>query len=437
MKSALASACVVGFTALYHLLDIFSSALKPLVLAAMFVGCMEYSVNVVESVLVHLPSLVWHVAKCVGSCHCCRRMCARKVKRRSLAASERAKVTERPPQGSATSQYSSLLQRTGSGLTAYVENNYEEDDIPKEVRKRAMDLFEMNGVGAHGKYFCHRLIATIVTLTIAAFTAGFLSQQLFAALVDTDFSAYETGFHEAVGITLNFIDRLNVTKNSAVSDHLREDLTKWGDSLASTLSSLVSQVVAQSTDVFVETSFFLIYSLMWLLQPMRAQKTVFKIVRTYFILKTGCNLVYAILCYLCMVWLKVELGIVVALFCFALAYIPEVGAIVAIILPVPLLILDSRQKWGDRFFQTLACTGAMLGIKLVCSNVLESLVMGRNKTLAGVVDKDKEFAETHPVIVLFAVVVCGLIWGPIGMLISVPLISLMRFYYARELEANA
>lgn len=54
--------------------------------------------------------------------------------------------------------------------------------------------------------------------------------------------------------------------------------------------------------------------------------------------------------------------------------------------------------------------------------------MGHNQTLSGAV-KDHELEkikETHPVLILFFVVLAGEIWGPVGMLISVPVVSSVR-----------
>jgi len=85
---------------------------------------------------------------------------------------------------------------------------------------------------------------------------------------------------------------------------------------------------------------------------------------------------------------------------------------------------------------------ALLGmvlIKLLVANVLTSIVMGKNRTLAGSLQSERkgaagegsnveeeEVKETHPVLILFFVVLSGEIWGAVGMLISVPVISLVR-----------
>ncbi|CAE8690409.1 unnamed protein product [Polarella glacialis] len=66
----------------------------------------------------------------------------------------------------------------------------------------------------------------------------------------------------------------------------------------------------------------------------------------------------------------------------------------------------------------------MLAIKFLVSNGLESVVMGKSATLAGAEGcNGATTEETHPVLILFAVIICGEVWGTTGMLISVPLIS--------------
>merc|ERR1712008_26776 len=61
------------------------------------------------------------------------------------------------------------------------------------------------------------------------------------------------------------------------------------------------------------------------------------------------------------------------------------------------------------------------------ANVLNAIVMGRNRVLAGGgIGEKEEVSETHGVLVLFAVVFFGKIWGTVGMLISVPVISIFR-----------
>jgi len=307
--------------------------------------------------------------------------------------------------------------------------------VPPQLRRRWLELVSRDGVG---QMFLPRLAAIVITLMLAAIGIAWLWRHLLFAVTHMDLQPYEQGVQELVNMTLHVTDYLNITNNTTkVEDRLRKELTDGAQNLGNLAYTYGSTFLESSTSIIVQVTFFLLYSMFWLLQPMTAIKDVFKIVRTYFVLKTACNLVFGVLIYGLLHWARVELAIVIALFCFVLAYIPEVGAIIAVALPVPLILLDSRRAFKERGGTLVWSVLGMAAIKFVVANGLESVVMGNNKTLAGAVSKEKEFVETHPVIVLFAVVLCGEVWGPIGMIIAVPLISLVRYYIARELERTA
>lgn len=134
----------------------------------------------------------------------------------------------------------------------------------------------------------------------------------------------------------------------------------------------------------------------------------------------------------------------VAIACFFLAFIPELGTIISVVLPLPLIILappkDHRQidpdfpfaDWRALLLQLLEVVCGMMLIKLLVGNILSSLIMGKNRVLSGALKEEnaaQEIKETHPVIILFGVVIAGEIWGVTGMVISVPMISFIRLAF--------
>lgn len=157
------------------------------------------------------------------------------------------------------------------------------------------------------------------------------------------------------------------------------------------------------------------------------QERLYRIMQVYFTLKLLVNALFAV-CILCLLhYLSVDLALLLATSCFFLSFIPELGFIISGLLPIPIILLmpmasDSRSAVLVRFIV------GMVVIKLLVSNVLESYLMGRNHTLSGAVNNHEleRMKETHPVIILFFVVLGGEIWGPTGMLISVPFISFVR-----------
>jgi len=159
------------------------------------------------------------------------------------------------------------------------------------------------------------------------------------------------------------------------------------------------------------------------------QERLYRIMQVYFSLKMLTNVVFAICVWCLLHLLCVDLSFLLAAACLCLSFIPELGTIISVLLPIPIIML---MPMPSPDFARSAVLGrfllGMLVIKLLVSNVLESYLMGHNPTLSGAVE-DKELEtiqETHPVAILFVVVLAGEIWGPIGMLIAVPCVSFMR-----------
>jgi len=159
------------------------------------------------------------------------------------------------------------------------------------------------------------------------------------------------------------------------------------------------------------------------------QERLYRIMQVYFSLKMLTNVAFAICVWCLLHLLCVDLSYLLAVACLCLSFIPELGTIISVLLPIPIILLMpmpspdyTRSAVLGRFLL------GMLVIKLLVSNVLESYLMGHNQTLSGAV-KDQELdtiQETHPVAILFVVVLAGEIWGPTGMLIAVPCVSFMR-----------
>ena len=110
-----------------------------------------------------------------------------------------------------------------------------------------------------------------------------------------------------------------------------------------------------------------------------------------------------VLCYIC----QVDFPILWGLVAFALNFIPTIGSIVAAIPPVLLaLILNGP---GSAFIVMLG----YLAINMMLGNFIEPLLLGKQFGIATAV-------------VLLSVLFWGFIWGPIGMLLAVPLTMIMK-----------
>merc|ERR1711908_69505 len=93
------------------------------------------------------------------------------------------------------------------------------------------------------------------------------------------------------------------------------------------------------------------------------------------------NFIFAACNFILFQYLKLDLRLLLGMICFLLSFIPELGTMIAFVVPIPVLVLspDIRDK-GMQFLWLLI---GQFVIKMVVSNILESVVMGRQKVLMG------------------------------------------------------
>eukprot|EP00928_Gymnodinium_smaydae_P059092 TRINITY_DN4232_c1_g1_i1.p2 TRINITY_DN4232_c1_g1~~TRINITY_DN4232_c1_g1_i1.p2 ORF type:complete len:202 (+),score=37.37 TRINITY_DN4232_c1_g1_i1:377-982(+) len=193
---------------------------------------------------------------------------------------------------------------------------------------------------------------------------------------------------------------------------------------------------------------FIVYLLMLLLIPIHGNgngsrvhlANMFSIVRTYFALKAFCNFCFSIAALFLLSLLRVDLAFVIATICFTIQFIPEIGAIISLIMPVPIILLDGRREFQERCVAASIAVIGMLLIKFLVSNIGESILMSKIPSLADLRDEQGKLIklqEEHPVIILFVALVMGSIWGAAGMLIAVPLLSIFRLVMTLEKRATS
>ncbi len=83
----------------------------------------------------------------------------------------------------------------------------------------------------------------------------------------------------------------------------------------------------------------------------------------------------------------------------------------AVVLPMPLIVLDRRFNAGQAAF---AFFGPLL-VGMVAKDVLEPVLIGKSTSL-------------RPVAVLIAIMLWGSVWGLTGMVLAVPMTAVIRIY---------
>ena len=102
------------------------------------------------------------------------------------------------------------------------------------------------------------------------------------------------------------------------------------------------------------------------------------------------------------------------LFAFLLNFIPTLGSIIATLLPLPIVVLNPDVS---------PLTGVLAialpaTVQLVIGNILEPRIMGKSLQL-------------HPIAILMALIVWGMVWGIPGMFLAVPITAVLKIALSR------
>lgn len=142
------------------------------------------------------------------------------------------------------------------------------------------------------------------------------------------------------------------------------------------------------------------------------RKIQFSISR-YISLKFLISIVTGVLTFAVLQFFQVELALMFAVLTFLLNFIPTLGSVVAVLLPIPLLILQF--EFTAPLFIVL---GLLIALQFVIGNVIEPELMGDKMGL-------------HPVTVLLCLIFWGLVWDIAGLFLAVPITAVVRIILAR------
>ncbi len=112
--------------------------------------------------------------------------------------------------------------------------------------------------------------------------------------------------------------------------------------------------------------------------------------------------------------LGIDLALVFGLLAFLLNFIPSVGSIIATLLPLPVVVVSPDISASTA---TLAIVLPGL-IQFAIGNVIEPKVMG-------------EALDLHPIVILMALIVWGMLWGIVGMLLATPMTAILKILFER------
>jgi AI-2 transport protein TqsA len=131
-------------------------------------------------------------------------------------------------------------------------------------------------------------------------------------------------------------------------------------------------------------------------------------IRRYLVIKFAVSAVTGTLVGIILALLGLELALVFGVLTFLLNFIPSVGSIIAVLLPLPIALVQYETTWP--IVGVLVLPGI---VQIVIGNGIDPKIMGKGLDLS-------------PVTILVALVFWGLIWGIVGMLLAAPMTAILR-----------
>ena len=134
--------------------------------------------------------------------------------------------------------------------------------------------------------------------------------------------------------------------------------------------------------------------------------------KSYFKIKTITSISVATISAIIMYFFGLDFFVFWAFIIFLLNYIPNVGSIIAVSFPVLFSLVQFESIYATTIFLTL-----MVVAQVFIWNLVEPRLMGNKLNLS-------------PLVILISLIFWGTLWGPIGMLLSVPIMVMINIVLA-------
>lgn len=136
-------------------------------------------------------------------------------------------------------------------------------------------------------------------------------------------------------------------------------------------------------------------------------------IKTYVKIKTSASLITAVLSFIVMAAVRVDLAVFWALLIFVLNFIPTIGSIVAVSFPIMLSLVQF-----DSWVPTIILSVLLISIQITIGNILEPRFMGKSLNLS-------------PLVIIISLSIWGSIWGVVGMFLCIPIMVILNIILAK------
>lgn len=213
----------------------------------------------------------------------------------------------------------------------------------------------------------------------------------------------------------DFIEKLLLLFENIGYDIQKENIEKLLKSIP--IGKFVKAISGSMLSLLSNTFLVIIFTL-FILSGDRSHKKENSIIEeikknagSYIQTKLVTSTLTATLTYVVLISFGVEMSFMFAILTFLLNFIPNIGSMIAVIIPLPIILL--QYEIGFIFLSILVI---LVTIQTLIGNVLEPKLLGDTMGL-------------HPVTILLFLTFWGFLWGVTGMFLSVPITATLKIIF--------
>ncbi|WP_237226013.1 AI-2E family transporter [Rubinisphaera sp. JC750] len=277
-------------------------------------------------------------------------------------------------------------------------------------------VFVVSGIGPildalQIRLHVNRLLAAGITFVAGLVIMFVLGSALWASTVELRQSApaYRQRIQELVDRVENAFPNLPMQKNAeaVTPEKNAEAIDAFLDAMLhkgiATLSSAMLYLITTGVVVLIYV-FFMLLGQSTESSPSATWTKIDDQIREYLRLKTVISLITGLIFGGVLAMFGIPMALTFGVLAFLLNYIPNIGPLVATVLPVPLIILNPEAH----LLWIVAVIGSISAIQFVSGNIIEPKLMG-------------DSTDLHPIVILLALMFWGMLWGIVGMFLATPI----------------
>lgn len=301
-------------------------------------------------------------------------------------------------------------------LRAAAQNRTSNDPVDgsAEARSRALLLVEET-VQCEG---CLRVVAVLSVLfavSLGFFGLGVVVWQSCMQMRE-EWPAYKAGALRVAASLEHLISTMMQSlhvEQSKLDSYVKQSYEKLLSATQHVMWELLNRFLVDVSGCLSWILLTFLYVFFWLVRPLPLTEQMNEFIRSYILKKTIICLGYGFCVGMLFFILHIDLAAVFGLVSFTLGFLPEIGPMLSMCLPIPVILLDGRLT--NPVATLCAALLGQLLLKFIFANYLEVKLI-----------EDDRMMMVHPVWILLGLTYFGFVWGPVGMLLSVPILAMFK-----------